>query len=424
MTNKPTTLVVIGAAGQMTSIAVRSLARAEKRWRFILCDINETALAALCAEVSKTANATTRKLDLFAADQLQAVVRAADFVLHGAGPFKKTAKLVRAACLEAGVAYVDLDDDVESSLEAVAMDEAARARGVPMFVGCGASPGFTNILARDVLSQLDEPHSIDVAWCVGDEGPQEMGRAVVEHTMHIGAGDCLSWRDGRPAMRKTFEASRIIPFSAPLGDYRVYEVAHPETVHLPRTFPHLRSAICWGGLYPAPLNGIIRGVALAHAEGRLSLDHACKFFQAVSRDDVGTWGGWKEAWAGMRQQNRRGEVPFGKTLRFLGRAVRGKHEPPHSGVVAIAVGIKHGRRMEVMRRSPPSKRGGFWELMSTCTGNSTAAFISLAADQSGRHAGALFPEAWVDPEMFYARCARMGFDLSDVIVTGFSSRSL
>jgi hypothetical protein len=408
----------------MTSIAVRALARTETRWRFILCDINEAALAAVCAEVGKTATATARRLDLFDATQLQAVIREADFVLHGAGPFQKTAKLVRAACIEAGVAYVDLDDDVESSLEAVAMDEAARARGVPLFVGCGASPGFTNILARDVLAQLDEPHSIDVAWCVGDEGPQEMGRAVVEHTMHIGAGNCQGWREGRAVMGRTFEASRVMPFSPPLGDYLVYEVAHPETVHLPRTFPHLQSAVCWGGLHPAPMNGIIRGVAIAHAQGRLSLDQACEFFQAVSRDDAGTWAGWKEAWSGMRQQNRRGEVSFIQTLRFLGKAVRGKHETPHSGVVAIAVGMKQGRKTEIIRRSPPSKRGGFWELMATCTGNSAAAFISLAADQSGRRAGALFPEAWADPEAFYARCARMGFDLSDVIEPDFITRSL
>jgi len=424
MTSKPITLVVIGAAGQMTSIAVCALARTEPRWRFILCDINETALAAVGAEVSKTAAATTRRLDLFDADQLQAVIREADFVLHGAGPFQKTATLVRRACVAAGVAYLDLDDDVESSLEAVAVDDLARAHAVPLFVGCGASPGFTNILARDVLAQLDEPHSIDVAWCVGDEGPQEMGRAVVEHTMHIGAGDCLGWREGRAVMRKTFEASRIMPFAPPLGDYLVYEVAHPETVHLPRTFPYLKDAVCWGGLHPAPMNGIIRGVALAHAEGRLTLDEACKFFQAVSRDDAGTWAGWKEAWAGMRQQNLRGEVSLIQTLRFLGKALRGKHATPHSGVVAVAVGMKQGRKVAVTRRSPASKPGGFWALMATCTGNSAAAFISLAADRSERLAGTCFPESWADPEAFYARCARMGFDLSEVIEPGVTTKLL
>ena len=417
-------LVVIGAAGQMTSVAVRLLAQFDRRWEFVLCDVNDSALRELAGQIKKWAPVTTHRVDLFDNGSLRAVVRGATFVLNGAGPFHRTAQHVRAACLSERVAYLDIDDDVESNQQAVAMHDEARAAGVPFYVGCGASPGFTNVLARDVLEQLDEIESVEVAWCVGDEGPQDLGRAVVEHVLHIGAGPCLTWRDGRPVTTESFAASRVFPFGSPLGDYRVYEVAHPETIHLPRSYPTLKSATCWGGLHPAPVNGIIRGVSLACIQGRLSLDEGVLFFQAINRDEFGSLAGWREAWRGMRGQNARGEVPFSATLDFLFNALRGKHTEPTSGIAALAIGRRDGRRVEVVRTSAATREGSFWKLMPTCTGGSAAAFLSLAADRLSAAGGTWFPEQWVEPISLYQRCERFGFPLADVIAPTHQIRSI
>lgn len=409
-------LVVIGAAGGMVSVTVKALAKHEPRWEFVLCDLQEEALQALANEVRRTSPAETLVLDMFDVPRLRKAISGADFVLLGAGPFHRTAGVVRRACLEERVACLDIDDDVESSQDALTLDGDARLRGVPLYAGCGASPGFTNVLARDCISRLEEAESVEVAWCVGDEGPQQMGRAVVEHTMHIAAGPCLTWRDAAPFMTRTFEASRVVAFAEPLGNHRVYEVAHPETVHLPHTYPHLRSVVCWGGLDPAPLNGIIRGIALGAVEGRLSHAEACDFMQAIMRDDFGSWKGWREAWRGMRGQNRRGEVPLRETLQFLAQALRGKHVPTRGGIAAIAVGRAGGVRVEVSRTAAPTRAGNFWHLMSTSTGISAAAFLSLAADDTpARRSGTLFPEAWTDPQAFYGRCASFGFQVSEIV---------
>lgn len=424
MTSSRRPLVVIGAAGQMTSVAVRLLAQYDPRWKFVLCDVNERALHALTVDVQKTAPAKAVRVDLYEAGCLRDVIRGAAFVLHGAGPFHKTAKRVRSACLLERAAYVDIDDDVESSQEAVALHADAAAAGVPLYVGCGASPGFTNVLARDVIEQLDSVESIEVAWCVGDEGPQDFGRAVVEHVMHIGAGPCVTWRNGGPVTTETFAASRIFPFGTPLGDYRVYEVAHPETIHLPRSYPVLQSAICWGGLHPASINGIIRGVALACHEGRLTLDEGVRFFQAINRDEFGSWKGWREAWRGMRAQNHRGEVSLSETLHFMANALRGKHEQPRSGIGALATGLKDGRRVAVVRTSAPTRPGSFWQLMPTCTGGAAAAILSLAADRVSPPGGTWFPEQWIEPESLYRRIARFGSSVADVIAPTYRVREL
>ena len=36
-------------------------------------------------------------------------------------------------------------------------------------VGCGASPGMSNVMAVDAAAELDTVENIDLAWVVGDE---------------------------------------------------------------------------------------------------------------------------------------------------------------------------------------------------------------------------------------------------------------
>ena len=152
-----------------------------------------------------------------APDELRASLANAVLAIHCAGPFHKTAAPVRALCLELGVDYLDIDDDVESTLEAIALHERAVAAGVGLFVGHGASPGFTNMLALDLIRRLDEPHSVEVAWTVGDEGKTDLGRAVAEHTMHIGAGTCLTWREGRQVTHQSFAELAGLPDGSGAG---------------------------------------------------------------------------------------------------------------------------------------------------------------------------------------------------------------
>lgn len=71
-------------------------------------------------------------------------------VIHAA-PFFLTAGIARAA-LEAGVHYLDLTEDVESTRQVCDMAAGASAAFVPQ---CGLAPGFITLLAADLLSRFD-----------------------------------------------------------------------------------------------------------------------------------------------------------------------------------------------------------------------------------------------------------------------------
>lgn len=398
-------IVVLGAAGQMTSVTARAVAMAAPDHAMILADINFAALREKFADLDPR-RITLKHLDLNAPGQVQDIVRGSRLVIHGAGPFHKTAAQVRAACISAGTDYFDIDDDVESTQEAIALDGAAKASGVGLYVGHGASPGFTNMLARDLVDRLDEVETVEVAWTVGDEGKNELGRAVAEHTMHIGAGPCLTWREGRQVTHESFAVSQTFPMGQSLGDYRLYEVAHPEPITLPWSFPQLREASCWGGLHPQAFNGLLRGLATAQASGKLSMDEACSFLQAVMNDEFGHLKGWGAALDGMVAQVRRKDNDWRDLRKTLFNAVRGVHEPTRSGVAARVTGRKDGARTVLVRQCADRQPGGFLDTMATITGLSAAAFVVMIL-QGQKKTGFLPPEKWADPGRFYALCAEL-----------------
>ncbi|MFI7934750.1 saccharopine dehydrogenase family protein, partial [Acinetobacter baumannii] len=163
-------IIFIGAAGEMCRLAIERFAKAKGDWELVLCDIRPELLSNLVEKLPQGL-ATTQHLDLYDKQKLQAVVNGADLVVLGAGPYIRTSAPVIEACLEAKVPYLDFDDDVESTEHALSLHEKAKEAGIPIYVGCGASPGMANVLVVDAANELDTVENIDCCWMVGDERP-------------------------------------------------------------------------------------------------------------------------------------------------------------------------------------------------------------------------------------------------------------
>jgi short subunit dehydrogenase-like uncharacterized protein len=68
---------------------------------------------------------------------LEAVLQRSSRVLHAAGPFARTAGPMLDACLATATPYLDLSGEVESVAATLALDGAARERGIPLIAGAG-----------------------------------------------------------------------------------------------------------------------------------------------------------------------------------------------------------------------------------------------------------------------------------------------
>jgi saccharopine dehydrogenase-like NADP-dependent oxidoreductase len=410
-------IVFIGAAGEMCRVAIERFADAGDRnppAQLELCDIRPESLQPL-VEKLPAGRATARRLDLYDHDDLRAVVDGAALVVLGAGPYIRTSEPVVDACLEARVPYLDFDDDVESTEAALALDDRARAAGVPILVGCGASPGLTNVMTADAARDLDTIERIDVVWVTGDERPHPYGRAVLEHALHGAAGPCVTWENGRRVTHETFVETDVLPLGNTLGDFRAYEFAHPETVTMPRRWPDADRIRVLGSLDPQPVNGILRGIGVAVHKGAMTMDEGIDFLDDIMTDGRGTPKGWRHALAGIWGQVRRGEVGAGEALRYLADGLRRKHYTYRGINYTRLTGTRDGQRMVSVRRIPVSGPGTPWTSMGALTGACTAAFMMLALEGVGDLAGVLAPEDWAEPQAFYAALERTGAPPHEIV---------
>lgn len=406
-------IIFIGAAGEMCRIAIERFAKAEGDWELVLCDIRPELLSPLIQKLPKGL-ATAQKLDLYDQSNLMKVIKGATLVILGAGPYIRTAEPVMEACIQARVPYLDFDDDVESTEHALSLDKKAKAAGIPIYIGCGASPGHSNILAVDAANDLDTVQGIDMCWLIGEERPV-VGRAVLEHMLHISGGSCITWDAGKRVKRESFVETASLPILANEPDRLVYETAHPEPVTLPRKYPEAERIRCLGGLDPAPMNGLFRGLALAVQNGKITQKQAIDFLYDAATGGIGRpFHVWRYALGGMLSQVSRGESPASTLALYIGRTLIGKLYPFKGGILATAYGLKDGKPARSTRRTELSPDRAF-SSMGEATGTPCAAMALLALTESEQRTGVLPPEDWVDPSKYYSALERVGIPKEEIV---------
>lgn len=230
------TIVVLGGAGAVGSVAVKTLAAGKDFDSIIIGDFNTVRAAEVAAALASD-KVSIRHFDAGNMQSIREVIKGADIVLNCVGPFYSTVKPILTAVLEAGIQYVDICDDVDVTLEILGMDHQAKEAGVTAVIGMGNSPGVTNIIAKLASNMLlDETDSIDIFHAHGGEKIE--GEGVIAHRFHCMSIDIPMFLDGELKYVKYFQEDGIAlreSFDFPiLGEVPLYPYPHPEQVTLPR----------------------------------------------------------------------------------------------------------------------------------------------------------------------------------------------
>ncbi len=259
---------------------------------------------------------------------------------------------------------------------------------------------MSNVMVVDAANELDTVEDIEMFWTVGDERPH-VGRAVLQHLMHIAAGDCLTWEHGGPVVHESHVETGTAPMGGGLGETLLYETAHPEPVTLPRRYPEARRIRCLGGMDPSPINGVVKGLGQAIESGSMTSDEAVDFMVELCNMRVGTPAGLRHAFSGMIGQVRRGESGAGELLKLLGASALRRRHTWQGGLLARVTGTRNGRPAVAVRRTPISGPESYLvSSMAALTGTACAAFMVLALDEAGKRTGSFAPEDWAEPEAF------------------------
>lgn len=141
-------LLVYGATGFTGRLIVES-ARA-LGLRPVLGGRDAAKLAALAEPLGLPWRAAT----LADATQLDAALAGMRVVLHAAGPFSQTAAPMAAACLRAGVHYLDVTGEIPVIEQLAARHREARRRGIMIMPGTGFDVVPSDCLAAHVAARL------------------------------------------------------------------------------------------------------------------------------------------------------------------------------------------------------------------------------------------------------------------------------
>ncbi|KAF4157717.1 hypothetical protein CNMCM6936_003241 [Aspergillus lentulus] len=438
-------VIFVGATDPICGEAIRLFAQASDV-PLVLADTNKDALQKVAAKLPGK-DITIRTVDLYNPKELREAIMDAALVVQGAQPYNRTSKPVLTACIDAKVPYLDYSDDVHSTQASLELHERAKTEGVPCFINCGASPGLTNLLAAEIVQDLDTVETLDICWLVSEESGK-LGREVLAHLMDITGGPCLTWADGKATVHENWVETSYAPVVEGSVDL-LYESVHPEPITLPRRFPDVSRIRTLGALSPAPSNGLARGLGAAVNSGSLSMDVAVDFLESLQSKSSQSWsdmmgivtaqfrGGditlnqlyelvyygmaslkpWNLALCGMFHQVRNGECTAGETLKFLINSARGKEAPRRNGLLVRGVGTRNGRPAVIVKRTPTVDKTSFHGGgMTTFIGASCAAFALLALDLGTKgRSGVYCPEDWADQEEFFKFMEKIGC-LRDQIV--------
>jgi len=267
-------VIVLGGCGAVGSVAVKTLAAQDMFSSVVIGDMNMDRARDIIAELDSDKVSAVR-LNADDPESIRSAIAGSDVVLNCVGPFYKTVKTILGVVIEQGINYVDICDDVDVTLEILAMDAQAKSAGINALIGMGSSPGATNLLARlahDTL--LDETDSIDIFHTHGGEAIE--GEGVIAHRFHCMSIDIPMFLDGSLTYVKYFEEDGMAlrqTFDFPVvgKNIPIYPYPHPEQVTLPRHL-NVKQVTNKGSVLPNEYYNLTRDLCGLGLAGREALD--------------------------------------------------------------------------------------------------------------------------------------------------------
>ena len=255
-------VLLIGGTGGVGRRAAAELTRIEKVTALTVAGRRAEAAGEVVSVLGGGGDRVTG-MGLDAADEgdLERAARQHDVVASCAGPAQELEVAAVQACIEARTPYVSLCDDHVVTAQALALNEAARAAEVTVVLGCGFSPGITNLLAAYAAQQLDQVEEIEIAVAYSlNDSP---GDSIMFHLLRDLGRDAPYVSEFRTAQGRSGHLPRPIYFPEPVGWVETFTCGHPEALTAPRVYGDLRSIRFRTGLTERAAMDALRAAAAA-----------------------------------------------------------------------------------------------------------------------------------------------------------------
>ena len=161
-------IIVLGGAGAMGRIAVRTLIEYEDVDQVTIADYNEERAHEVAADLNSS-KIQVKQIDVNDSERLAKLLHGSDVVLNAVEYIYNLPVLE--ACIQEKVNYADLGGLFHMTRKLMDRSAAAEAAGITAIVGMGGTPGITNLLARAAVDKLDRVDGIRVQLGCSDATP-------------------------------------------------------------------------------------------------------------------------------------------------------------------------------------------------------------------------------------------------------------
>lgn len=146
---------------------------------------------------------------------------------------------VMRACLKANAHYVDLGGLFHMTLKQLKLDSAFKKKNLTAILGCGATPGITNVLAAYGAEFFDTIKSIHVQFADADYTKYDLPFVVPYSPLTIieeFSKRPAVFQNGKMRFVQPLSGREIISFPKPVGKVSCFYTLHSEVATFPISF--------------------------------------------------------------------------------------------------------------------------------------------------------------------------------------------
>lgn len=226
-----------GAVGSVVARLAAKLGVAEE----VVCFDKNPEKAKVHLDFDDARDLPLEEIDVSDQEALKEKISGFDFAVNALPTFIRVGEkdvllnpLIMQACLKSSVPYIDLAcyGGKRRSAEQLTLAKSFRSEGLLAVINAGASPGLTNLLAREAYEDFDRVSSIRVMSLEDQKGPSFLISWSREEMLNV-ATPVLVYRDRRYMMEEPFKDSILCDFPDPAGTVRCYTVSNDESYTIP-----------------------------------------------------------------------------------------------------------------------------------------------------------------------------------------------
>jgi saccharopine dehydrogenase (NAD+, L-lysine-forming) len=209
----------------MGSEATRDLAQTSDFEEIMIADADLQRAQALAAELG---GGRIQAMQADASDEVSLTEKLRGFDVVANCTTYHFGLIVTRAAINAGVNYLDLGG-LFNTPKQLLLDEEAQRAGVTICLGSGATPGVTNLMAKQAADQLDQVDEVHIAFASFRSIAPSPGLLDTVLDEFSTGSRRFFWQAGEFIEVPAFSGAKRVRFADPVGEIEAYYVPHSET---------------------------------------------------------------------------------------------------------------------------------------------------------------------------------------------------